>query len=141
MTVRPEIVEQVALALSEPESTASERFRAVGQLEPTTEELRAASDRLAAAAVEALTEVGVVTTVPSLLSFDYRRMVRLGWQGRALLAVADDLAPTWASWPDRPLSTMLKTVAPDRLARITRLLHTVGLHDLCDGHGDDDAPK
>jgi hypothetical protein len=127
MMIRPEIVEAVTLALSEPESTTSERFRAVGQLEPTTEELHAAGDRLAAAAVAALTEVGAVTAVPSLLSMDYRQVVRLGWQGRVLSALADELGPLWYSRPTVPLGDVLKPLPADQLMRITAELRRVGL--------------
>jgi len=134
VSVRAEVVAAITFALSEPESTLSERFRAVGQLEPTTEELAAARDLLAAASVRVLAELGALTTPQSMLSMNYRQLMRLGWQGRAVLAVADDLSPMWAPWADKPLSDVLKTAPPAQLHRIVELLHHVGLCDLCD-HG------
>jgi hypothetical protein len=130
MSVRREVVEAVTQALAESEQGLSERLRAVGELGPTSEEMHAASALLAAASLRVLTELGAVPVPPSLLDMNFHQLTWLGWQGKAMLALADDLSPIWAPWPDKPLSDQLKIVPPDQLHRIAALLRKVGLHDL-----------
>jgi len=79
--------------------------------------------------VSVLRDLGVLVTVepPTLLSLTYREIMTRGWQGRALLALADELAPIWASRPDTPLSDVCKTLPPDRLTRISAELRRIGL--------------
>jgi hypothetical protein len=95
-----------------------------------TPEERELAERLAAEAVEELKMAGVLKPAPSLLEMNFRDLAHLARQGYACGWLAQQLDHRWAPWPDLPLSTVLKTERPSKVAYLAAEMAKVGITDL-----------
>jgi hypothetical protein len=81
-----------------------------------------------------------VADPPTLLERNYRELIEDGRtelkRGHGKLWVADQLAPRWASRPERTVADVLKIEPPKRVAYLARELRHAGIYDL-----DEVAPR
>jgi hypothetical protein len=133
--IRPEIVNRVRAELAEvDERMVDEKLRIIGSSELTRAEKLAIALLHAHSAVESLRDAEVLREPPSLLSQTYRELLAAGRtelkRGHGKLWLADQVAPSWASRPERTLADVLKIEPPRRVAYIARELRHAGVHDL-----------
>jgi hypothetical protein len=116
VTVRPDVVTAIIAAVG---GMNGEDF---GHLLDTAspEEINAVTIRLRDAALSG------ARPVPDVLEFSLWQLARLAAQGRAFEHIGG-LLPLWRSWPDKPLSTVLKTTEPRIVAEVRSTLRRAGL--------------
>jgi hypothetical protein len=129
--IRPEVVAQVRAELDQvDERFIEEKLAVIGSAGLTDAEKLAIALMHASSAVGNLRAAEVLRDPPSLLSLTYRELIAAGAQGHALLWLADQLAPSWASRWQLTLADVLKIESPKRVAYFARKLRHAGIHDL-----------
>jgi hypothetical protein len=132
--VRHAVVARLIEILTDPALPIEARVELIAtDAEARYEEKAYAAVMLAGAASQALKESTSVREVSpkTLLDMTFREVEAVVRRGVALAYMLDRWGlPYWASRPDTPLVDVLKTMPPDQIEDVARVLRVVGIHDL-----------
>lgn len=132
MTMDADVVMRLTSVLTDPGLTEAQRAEEAARLDATQAERAAAGRLLAADAVAILRELGMIDAPPpSLLDLTYRQVLALARAhavtAHALVWLADELSPLWASEPTRTLADVAKVLTPQRLEYLRAELGVAGI--------------